>query len=56
MTQQAQNVQLSLQFTASLCHWIVYEEVLALDLTIINGWHCETIVFGVAHFWVEMLR
>jgi hypothetical protein len=49
-------VHFSSQFTSTTCHWIVYEEVLALDLTIINAWHCETIVFGVAHFWVEMLR
>ena len=43
--------QLSLQFTASSCHWIVYEGVLALDTTIFDGWHCE-----YDHLWYGILR
>ena len=40
-----------LQFTASSCHWIVYEGVLALDTTIFDGWHCE-----YDHLWYGILR
>ena len=43
--------QFSLQFTASLRHWIVYEGVLALGTTIFDGWHCE-----YNHFWYGILR
>ena len=33
--------QLSLQFAAFSRHWIVYEGVLVLYMTIFEGWHCE---------------
>ena len=45
-----------LQFTASLCHWIIYKGVLVLDTTIINGWHCKYDRLWYSTFWVEMLR
>jgi len=31
----------SIQSTTPLCHWIVYEEVLVLYMTIFDDWHCE---------------
>ena len=51
MTKWSYFSQFSLQFTASLCHWIVYEGVLALDTTIFDGWHCE-----YDHLWYGILR
>ena len=48
--------QLSLQFTASSCHWIVYEGVLALDTTIFDGWHCKYDRLWYCILWVKILK
>ena len=48
--------QLSLQFTASSCHWIVYEGVLALDKTIFDGCHCVYGRLWCCILWVKFLK
>ena len=48
--------QLSLQFATSLRHWIVYEGVLAFDMTIFNAWHCEYYRCWYCIFWVKIAR
>ena len=48
--------QFSLQFTASSCHWIVYEGVLALDTTIFDGCHCEYGRLWYCILWVKFLK
>ena len=56
MAETSHFVQISSQFTSTTCHWIVYEEVLALDTTIFDGLHCEYDRLWCSTFWVEMLR
>ena len=48
--------QLSLQFATSSRHWIVYEGVLAFDMTIFNAWHCEYDRRWYCIFWVKIAR
>ena len=48
--------QLSLQFDSPPRHWIVCEEVLVLDMTIFNGWHCEYIRLWYIPLWVKILE
>ena len=48
--------QLSLQFTASSCHWIVYGEVLLLYVTIFDDWHCEYDRPWCCKFLVKILK
>ena len=48
--------QLSLQFAASSRHWIVYEGVLVLDMTIFDGWHCEYDSLWHCIHWVKIFK
>ena len=46
----------SIQSTTPLCHWIVYEEVLVLYMTIFDDWHCEYDRPWCCIFWVKISR
>ena len=56
MTKTSHISQSSLQFAASSRHWILYEGVLALDMTIFVGWHCEYDRLWYIPLWAKILK